>query len=338
MRSGRRLAPPPRHARATARHHTSLRPAGAGRTGQLWHAPGVRIDPTGTRQAHHPLSAPGARPAQAGRIDSRGVGCDGEPMTLSAPCARGLGSCEMLAYDFGHGYPPTTSERLDLYDPVRPGPRTAGPGWNGAAGGALRRTLDELPCGRCTTPPTWPRCTGCSALRHPRPVLSGWAPTDHPGFLHTAMEASATVVQGSVDSASAVWEGRAEHAVNVTGGLHHAMPVVGVGVLRLQRRGGGPSWRCSGGAQRVAYVDIDAHHGDGVQEVFGDDPRVLTVSVHESGQRCSRERATRARWAARGRRARPSTSRCAGTGDAGWLRAIDGGCPRSCGSSRARSS
>jgi acetoin utilization protein AcuC len=36
------------------------------------------------------------------------------------------------------------------------------------------------------------------------------------------------------------------------------------------------------GAERVAYVDIDVHHGDGVQEVFYDDPRVLTVSLHES--------------------------------------------------------
>ncbi|NLF03505.1 MAG: acetoin utilization protein AcuC, partial [Actinomycetales bacterium] len=38
------------------------------------------------------------------------------------------------------------------------------------------------------------------------------------------------------------------------------------------------------GAQRVAYVDVDAHHGDGVEAVFWDDPRVLTVSVHESGR------------------------------------------------------
>ena len=35
---------------------------------------------------------------------------------------------------------------------------------------------------------------------------------------------------------------------------------------------------------RVAYVDIDAHHGDGVQDAFYDDPRVLTISLHESGR------------------------------------------------------
>ena len=35
------------------------------------------------------------------------------------------------------------------------------------------------------------------------------------------------------------------------------------------------------GAERIAYVDVDAHHGDGVQAIFYDDPRVLTVSIHE---------------------------------------------------------
>jgi acetoin utilization protein AcuC len=38
------------------------------------------------------------------------------------------------------------------------------------------------------------------------------------------------------------------------------------------------------GAERVAYVDVDVHHGDGVQAIFWDDPRVLTISVHESGR------------------------------------------------------
>jgi acetoin utilization protein AcuC len=38
------------------------------------------------------------------------------------------------------------------------------------------------------------------------------------------------------------------------------------------------------GVQRVAYVDVDVHHGDGVQAAFWDDPRVLTISLHESGR------------------------------------------------------
>ena len=38
-----------------------------------------------------------------------------------------------------------------------------------------------------------------------------------------------------------------------------------------------------GGIRRVAYIDVDAHHGDGTQSIFWDDPRVLTISLHESG-------------------------------------------------------
>jgi len=46
----------------------------------------------------------------------------------------------------------------------------------------------------------------------------------------------------------------------------------------------GIAWLLAQGAQRVAYVDIDVHHGDGVQAAFYGDPRVLTVSMHESGR------------------------------------------------------
>lgn len=44
-----------------------------------------------------------------------------------------------------------------------------------------------------------------------------------------------------------------------------------------------------GGLPRVLYVDVDAHHGDGVQDAFHDDPRVLTLSVHEAGRWPMRE-------------------------------------------------
>ena len=46
----------------------------------------------------------------------------------------------------------------------------------------------------------------------------------------------------------------------------------------------GIQWLLDQGAQRVAYVDVDVHHGDGVEAIFWDDPRVLTISLHESGQ------------------------------------------------------
>ena len=72
-------------------------------------------------------------------------------------------------------------------------------------------------------------------------------------------------------------------AFNISGGLHHAAAGHASGfcvfndpalaVHHFLRRG-----------MRVAYIDVDAHHGDGVQEAFYDDDRVLTISVHESGR------------------------------------------------------
>jgi acetoin utilization protein AcuC len=55
-----------------------------------------------------------------------------------------------------------------------------------------------------------------------------------------------------------------------------------VGLLRLQRRRGGHPVAAGPGHERIAYVDLDVHHGDGVQAVFYDDPRVLTVSIHQT--------------------------------------------------------
>ena len=46
----------------------------------------------------------------------------------------------------------------------------------------------------------------------------------------------------------------------------------------------GIRWLLDQGAERVAYVDVDVHHGDGVEAIFYDDPRVLTISLHETGQ------------------------------------------------------
>jgi acetoin utilization protein AcuC len=79
-----------------------------------------------------------------------------------------------------------------------------------------------------------------------------------------------------------VANGEGEIAFNIAGGLHHAMrsrasgfcyindPVIGI--MRLLNRG-----------MRVAYIDIDAHHGDGVQAAFYHTNQVLTISLHESG-------------------------------------------------------
>jgi acetoin utilization protein AcuC len=83
-------------------------------------------------------------------------------------------------------------------------------------------------------------------------------------------------------------------------------------------------WLLAQGAQRIAYVDVDVHHGDGVQAAFYDDPRVLTISLHEHpatlfpGTGLASEIGT-----GDGRGYAVNVALPAGTGDAGWLRAFD---------------
>jgi acetoin utilization protein AcuC len=150
----------------------------------------------------------------------------------------------------------------------------------------------------------------------------GLGTEDDPAFegMH---DASARVVSGTVDSARAVWEGEAEHAVNFTGGLHHAMRGKASGFCVYNDIAVGIQWLLDHGAERVAYVDVDVHHGDGVERIFWDDPRVLTISVHETG----RALFPGTGWPADvgGTEAEGSAVNVAlppGLSDAGWLRAI----------------
>ncbi|MBA2560726.1 MAG: acetoin utilization protein AcuC [Propionibacteriales bacterium] len=96
-------------------------------------------------------------------------------------------------------------------------------------------------------------------------------------------DASALVVGGTVDAVRAVRTGTAQHAVNLAGGLHHAMPSRASGFCVYNDASVAIAWLLADGARRVAYVDLDAHHGDGVETAFYHDPRVLTISLHESG-------------------------------------------------------
>jgi acetoin utilization protein AcuC len=111
----------------------------------------------------------------------------------------------------------------------------------------------------------------------------GLGPGDNPVF-RGLWEAAQLVAAGSLLAADLVARGEADRAFHFAGGLHHALPDRASGfcyvndavlaILRLRERG-----------LRVAYVDIDAHHGDGVQYAFYGDPHVLTISVHERGER-----------------------------------------------------
>ncbi|CAN5662511.1 acetoin utilization protein AcuC [soil metagenome] len=98
-------------------------------------------------------------------------------------------------------------------------------------------------------------------------------------------EAGSRVVGAVLGACRIVMSGEAEHALCISGGLHHALRSkasgfcfyndAGVAIARLKEENPGI---------RIAYIDTDAHHGDGVQWMFYDDPQVLTVSMHESGR------------------------------------------------------
>ena len=109
----------------------------------------------------------------------------------------------------------------------------------------------------------------------------GLGTSDNPCF-DSMHEASARVAAGSVAAALAVWQGQVTHAVNIAGGLHHAMPNTASGFCVYNDPALAIRALLDTGAERVAYVDVDVHHGDGVQAVFYDDPRVLTISLHET--------------------------------------------------------
>ncbi len=111
----------------------------------------------------------------------------------------------------------------------------------------------------------------------------GLGSEDNPTF-ENMHGAAAHIVGASVEAARRVWTGEMLHAANITGGLHHAMPSRSSGFCIYNDVAVAIRWLLDNGAQRVAYVDVDVHHGDGVEKVFWDDPRVLTISLHETGQ------------------------------------------------------
>jgi acetoin utilization protein AcuC len=97
-------------------------------------------------------------------------------------------------------------------------------------------------------------------------------------------EAAVAVCGASVTAAMEVWEQRATRVFSAAGGLHHAFANKANGFCIYNDAAVAIQALLEAGAERVAYVDVDVHHGDGTQFIFYDDPRVLTCSVHESGR------------------------------------------------------
>jgi acetoin utilization protein AcuC len=114
-------------------------------------------------------------------------------------------------------------------------------------------------------------------------AMFGLGPGDNPVF-RGVWDCARLVAGGSLLAADLIGRGEVDRAFHFAGGLHHAVDQRASGfcyvndavlaIMRLRERG-----------LRVAYVDIDAHHGDGVQQAFYRDPNVLTISTHERGER-----------------------------------------------------
>lgn len=176
-------------------------------------------------------------------------------------------------YDFGPGHPLT--------------PRRFGPGIDllatvGAMPGLAPQPADERELREIHGERYVAAVRRLSASPGGPPEAGIAAYGDDPPFagMH---EASASVAGGSLRAMEAILRGDVEHAFHPGGGLHHAMPdrasgfciyndpALAIGAARRSDR-------------RVLYIDLDVHHGDGVQAIFSDDPGVLTFSIHESGQ------------------------------------------------------
>ncbi|MBC3843688.1 acetoin utilization protein AcuC [Streptacidiphilus sp. 4-A2] len=148
----------------------------------------------------------------------------------------------------------------------------------------------------------------------------GLGTEDNPVFpaMH---EASALIAGQSVAGAEAAWRGG--RAVNFAGGLHHAMPGRASGFCIYNDAALAVARLLELGAERVAYVDVDVHHGDGVQNVFYNDPRVLTISMHEHPSTLFPQTGWPEETGGPGAEGSAvNIALPAGTGDAGWLRAF----------------
>jgi acetoin utilization protein AcuC len=235
--------------------------------------------------------------------------CDGPAVLVHDP--------SLVAYDFGAGHP-MSPVRIDLTVRLAEQLGVVGPGGLRVvtaepASDELLRTVHTAPYVEAVRRAGE---SGASDLRF------GIGTDDNPAFrgMH---DAAAHVVGSTVEACRLVHEGEVLHAASIAGGLHHAMPGHAAGFCVYNDVAVGIRWLLDHGVERVAYVDVDVHHGDGVEKVFWDDPRVLTVSLHETGRMLF-----------------PGTGDCGdlggpgaegtavnlplppGTGDAGWLRAF----------------
>ncbi len=177
-----------------------------------------------------------------------------------------------IRYDFGPSHPLT--------------PRRFGPGID------LLRSLGAEP-GLAPEPVSDEALLACHTAAYVRtvrhfsvdpgaPPAAGIGPGDNPPFpgMH---EAAAAVAGGSLAAVEAILRGEVEHAFHPGGGLHHTLADRASGFC-IYNDPALAIARARAAGLRVLYVDLDVHHGDGVQALHLADPGVLTFSIHESGR------------------------------------------------------
>ncbi|MDQ4145612.1 MAG: acetoin utilization protein AcuC [Actinomycetota bacterium] len=186
------------------------------------------------------------------------------------------------AYDFGSSHPLRPERVLLTYDRIRDLGLVDGSRVREVA--SRSATDDEIKAAHAADFVHTVKDIDAGTLSERKGRGYGLGTPDNPIFANMH-PASAAVCGATLSAAEVVSSGEVLHAFNPAGGLHHARraeasgfciyndPAVAIArVLALH-----PDWR-------VMYLDVDVHHGDGVQWIFYDDPRVLTVSLHQSGR------------------------------------------------------
>ena len=177
-----------------------------------------------------------------------------------------------LTYDFGPGHPLT---------PLRFGPGIDLLRAVGAEPSLEPEPASDVDLETVHSPAYVEAVRRFSADPTARPAM-GIGISDNPAFagMH---EAGAAVADGSLRAMTAILRGDVEHAMHPGGGLHHAMPAKAWGFC-IYNDPALAIVRARAAGLRVLYVDLDTHHGDGVEAISYADPGVLTVSLHESGR------------------------------------------------------
>ncbi|MCI4324566.1 MAG: acetoin utilization protein AcuC [Thermoplasmata archaeon] len=199
---------------------------------------------------------------------------------MVGPRATLLWDDRLLEYEFGPTHPFQVRYRADAAQTILAefGPQSRVPAIE--ASGPIDAAPSEV-LGRFHTP-KYVAFVGEMAQRPPGSLLDRG---DTPAFPGCDI-AAARVVGAALTGLQAIVEGRTVRAFSPAGGLHHAHPSRASGfcifndlavAIASGVRPGGPF-------RRVAYIDLDVHHGDGVMYGFYDDGRVLDIDLHQDGR------------------------------------------------------